>query len=49
MATHGPEFYDDDAVFAAYLALRAGPDSPNDALEQPILREFAGNLHERRS
>jgi predicted TPR repeat methyltransferase len=48
MAMHGPEFYDDAAVFAAYVALRAGPDSPNDTLEQPILRELAGPLADRR-
>lgn len=44
----GPAFYDDDALFAAYWATRARPDNPNDTLEQPVLRELAGDLSAQR-
>jgi SAM-dependent methyltransferase len=44
----GPAFYDDLEAFAAYWASRERPDNPNNALEQPILRELAGDLHDRR-
>jgi SAM-dependent methyltransferase len=49
MAKRGPAFYDDDAVFAAYNRTReAWPDNPNDTLEQPVMRELAGDLAGRR-
>lgn len=45
MAKLGPAFYDDDAVWAAYVRTReAWPDNPNDTLERPILRELIGDL-----
>jgi SAM-dependent methyltransferase len=44
----GPAFYDDEEVFATYWASRERPDNPNDTLEQPILRELIGELHNRR-
>jgi SAM-dependent methyltransferase len=44
----GPAFYDDGELFAAYWASRERPDNPNDTLEQPILRELAGDLRDRR-
>ena len=45
MAKRGPAFYDDDAVFAAYNRTReAWPDNPNDTLEQPVMRDLAGDL-----
>jgi SAM-dependent methyltransferase len=41
---HGPDFYDDDAVFATYLASRRRRDNPNDTLERPVVLELAGEL-----
>ena len=48
MCADGPSFYDDDAVFHAYMQHRQRPDSPNNALELPILRELLGDLQGRR-
>lgn len=49
MAMRGAAFYDDDDVFAAYNRTREEwPDNPNDTLEQPIIRELAGDLTDRR-
>jgi SAM-dependent methyltransferase len=44
MSVSGPAFYDDDAVFATYMAARQRRDNPNDTLEQPVTLELAGNL-----
>lgn len=44
----GPAFYDDDEVFATYMASRERPDNPNDTLEQPILRMLIGDLRDLR-
>lgn len=44
----GPDFYDDEAVFATYMASRGRPDNPNDTLERPILLELTGELRDRR-
>lgn len=44
----GPAFYDDDTVFATYMASRQRPDNPNDTLEKPVLLELAGDLTGRR-
>ncbi len=44
MSSEGPNFYDEDAVFATYMARRHGPDSPNDTLEKPVLLELVGPL-----
>ncbi len=48
MSASGPAFYDDDAVFATYMAARQRRDNPNDTLEQPVLLELAGDLVGRR-
>lgn len=37
-------FYDNPEVRANYLAHRARPDNPKDALERPLFLELAGNL-----
>jgi len=37
-------FYDNPVIQARYLAHRARPDNPNDALERPIFLELVGNL-----
>lgn len=48
MSSDGPAFYDDDAVFAAYMAARQRRDSPNNTLEQPVMLELVGDLAGRR-
>jgi SAM-dependent methyltransferase len=48
MSASGPAFYDDDAVFATYMAARQRRDNPNDTLEQPVTLELAGDLAGRR-
>lgn len=44
----GPAFYDDGEIFSTYWASRERSDNPNDTLEQPHLRELAGDLRDRR-
>lgn len=49
MAKHGPEFYDDEQVFATYMARReARPDNPNEALEKPVFDELLGSIADLR-
>lgn len=44
MGKLGSEFYDDEVVFATYMARREKrADSPNDVLEKPILDELIGD------
>jgi SAM-dependent methyltransferase len=42
--TRGPDFYDEEQVFAAYMHRRQRPDSPNDTLEKPILMELISDV-----
>ena len=42
MGVPGPRFYDDDRVFATYVAHRRGQDNANDTLEAPVVRELVG-------
>ena len=44
----GPDFYDEEAVFATSMASRERLDNPNDTLERPILLELTGDLRGRR-
>ncbi len=45
MGKHGPEFYDDETVFATYMSGRETRiDSPNDTLEKPVFDELVGDL-----
>ena len=44
----GPAFYDEDEIFDTYWATRTRPDNPNDTLEQPVLRELAGEMRGQR-
>lgn len=44
MSASGPAFYDDDAVFATYMARRQRHDNPNDTLEKPVVLELLGDL-----
>jgi SAM-dependent methyltransferase len=43
--TRGPDFYDEEDVFAVYIQRRQRPDNPNDMLEKPILMDLLGNVH----
>lgn len=38
----GPDFYDDEAIFAAYQQRRQRRDSPNDTLERPVILHLIG-------
>lgn len=42
MGNPGPEFYDDEHVFAAYQQHRRRADNPNDTLEKPVILELLG-------
>jgi SAM-dependent methyltransferase len=44
----GPAFYDDDDVFGIYMQSRERPDNPNDTMEQPLLRDVAGDVLNQR-
>ena len=45
MGKHGPDFYDDEAVFDTYTSARETRiDSPNETLEKPVFDELVGNL-----
>ena len=44
MGKNGPEFYDDEEVFATYSSRRARMEGPNEALEKPIFDELVGEL-----
>ena len=48
MSSDGPDFYDDDAVFAAYMAHREQPSNPNDSIEGPVIRELVGDVRRAR-
>lgn len=48
MGSSGSDFYDDDAVFATYMQHRHRPDTPNDTLEKPIIRELIGAVAGKR-
>jgi len=45
MGKNGPEFYDDESVFATYMSAReTRVEGPNDTLEKPVFDELVGNL-----
>ena len=45
MGKNGPEFYDDESVFATYTSAReTRVEGPNDTLEKPVFDELLGNL-----
>jgi SAM-dependent methyltransferase len=45
MGKNGPEFYDDEAVFATYMAGRETRiDGPNETLEKPVFDALTGDL-----
>ena len=48
MGSAGPQFYDDDAVFATYMQHRGRADNPNDTLEKPVMRELIGAVDGKR-
>ncbi len=45
MGKNGPEFYDDEFVFATYISARETRiESPNDTLEKPVFDELVGKV-----
>lgn len=44
MAFKGIEFYDQDEIFANYMARRNRPESPNETLEKPVIVELLGDV-----
>lgn len=40
MEQAGPNFYDDEAVFATYRRHRQGADTPNETLEKPVMMDL---------
>ena len=48
MSYHGPEFYDDAAVFSTYMKHRETPGNANDTLDRPIVLELLGDVANRR-
>lgn len=48
MSIDGPDFYDDDAVFATYMAHRGQPSNPNDTIEGPLIDELLGDVRDVR-
>jgi SAM-dependent methyltransferase len=44
MGLQGPDFYDDDDVFATYQRSRARDESPNDTMEKPEVLELLGEV-----
>ncbi|MBD2250964.1 class I SAM-dependent DNA methyltransferase [Nostoc parmelioides] len=40
MEQTGPNFYDDESVFATYMSLRQRTDSANDTLEKPVIMDL---------
>lgn len=48
MASDGPAFYDDDDVYATYLAHRRRVDNPNDTMERPVIDELVGDVRGQR-
>jgi SAM-dependent methyltransferase len=40
MEQAGPNFYDDEAVFATYISHRQRVDTPNDTLEKPVIMDL---------
>jgi SAM-dependent methyltransferase len=48
MGQAGPDFYDDEKVFANYVARRQRADAPNNTLEYPVLRDLLGEPQGKR-
>jgi SAM-dependent methyltransferase len=44
MPYNGPQFYDDDTLFAAYQQMRARPTNANITLERPIFQALTGSV-----
>ncbi len=44
----GPDFFDDDSVFATYAAMRERADSPNETMEAPVFYELVGDVRGQR-
>lgn len=47
MAFTGAEFYDQDEIFANYMARRHRPDNPNATLEKPVIVELLRDVTDK--
>ncbi|MBH8553086.1 class I SAM-dependent methyltransferase [Nostocaceae cyanobacterium CENA357] len=48
MEQTGPNFYDDEAVFATYMHHRQSTDTPNDTLEKPVIMSLIRSITGKR-
>ncbi|MBD2498375.1 class I SAM-dependent methyltransferase [Nostoc sp. FACHB-280] len=48
MEKTGPNFFDDEAVFANYMQRRQGVDTPNDTLEKPVFMDLIQPITDKR-
>jgi SAM-dependent methyltransferase len=48
MLKTGPNFFDDEVVFASYMQRRQGLDTPNDTLEKPVLMDIIHPITDKR-
>lgn len=48
MEKTGPNFFDDEVVFASYMQRRQGLDTPNDTLEKPLLMDLIQPITDKR-
>lgn len=46
MANEGPAFFNDPAVFDAYMNHRSASGNPNDTIEKPVIMELLGDVRE---
>jgi hypothetical protein len=44
MPMHGPAFYDDDTIFATYMAHQQQADNPPDTVEKPAVLDLVGGV-----
>lgn len=48
MEKTGPNFFDDEVVFASYMQRRQGLDTPNDTLEKPVVMDLIQPITNKR-
>ncbi|MEA5597146.1 class I SAM-dependent methyltransferase [Rivularia sp. UHCC 0363] len=48
MEETGPNFYDNETVFATYMRHRQGTDTPNETLEKPVILELVYPIANKR-
>lgn len=48
MEQTGPNFFDDEVVFATYMRHRQGADTPNETLEKPVMMDLIRPITDKR-